>query len=137
MFGALIGPVSDLLGKVLERAVPDPVQRAAAKAELLKLQQEGATRDLETRMSAIIAEAKSKDKWTSRARPGFLYVMYAMILASIPIGFLGAWQPDIAASVATGMQAWLQAIPQAMWGVFGAGYLGYAGMRTIDKAKRK
>jgi hypothetical protein len=124
-----------VIGKVIDKVFPDPVQAAIAKAELVKLQQDGELKELEIRMSAIIAEAQSKDPYTSRSRPSFLYVMYALILAAIPMGVLHAFNPELAVSIATGMKAWLAAIPEELWWLFGVGYLGYTGARTIDKAK--
>ena len=84
-------------------------------------------------MSAILAEANSDDPWTSRARPSFLYVVYLMILASIPMGFLTAFNPEVALAVTNGMKDWLAAIPESMWTLFGAGYLGYTGAREFGK----
>jgi hypothetical protein len=127
--------VVGVVGKVIDKVFPDPVQAALAKAELVKLQQTGDLKGLEIRMSAIIAEAQSKDPWTSRARPSFLYVMYALILAAIPMGVLHAYNPELAVSIAAGLKAWLEALPEELWWLFGAGYLGYTGARTIDKAK--
>jgi hypothetical protein len=124
-----------IVGKVIDKVFPDPVQAAIAKAELVKLQQDGELKELEIRMSAIIAEAQSQDPWTSRARPSFLYVMYALILAAIPMGVLHAYNPELAVSIAAGLKAWLEALPEELWWLFGAGYLGYTGARTIDKAK--
>jgi hypothetical protein len=124
-----------VIGKVIDKVFPDPVQAAIAKAELVKLQQDGELKELEIRMSAIIAEAQSKDPYTSRARPSFLYVMYALILAAIPMGVLHAFNPELAVSIATGMKAWLEALPEQLWWLFGTGYLGYTVARTIDKPK--
>ncbi len=125
------------IGKVLiERIWPDPQAQAEAQLKLIELQQSGELRDLEVRLSAIVEEAKSADPWTSRARPSFLYVVYIMILASIPMGVLHAVSPQTATAIAAGMQAWLGAIPSEVWTLFGAGYLGYAGARSFDKAKR-
>ncbi|MBW2635998.1 MAG: hypothetical protein JRC86_00480, partial [Deltaproteobacteria bacterium] len=80
--------VLSLSGKVLDKVLPDKAAREAAKLKMATLVQDGEVKELETRMSAIIAEAQSSDPWTSRARPSFLYVMYIMILASIPMGIL-------------------------------------------------
>ena len=44
-------------------------------------------------MQAIVAEAQSTDPWTSRARPSFLYMMYALILWAIPMGLIAAADP--------------------------------------------
>jgi len=41
----------------------------------------------------------------------------------------------MATQIATGMQAWLAAIPDALWHVFGIGYLGYTGAREYGKSK--
>ncbi|BES72179.1 hypothetical protein RE428_31970 [Marinobacter nanhaiticus D15-8W] len=120
-------------GKLIDKIFPDPVEREKAKAQLLQMQQDGELKELETRMSAILAEANSKDPWTSRARPSFLYVIYLMILASIPMGILSAFDPALAQSIADGMKAWLAAIPDALWTLFGVGYTGYAAARTWDK----
>ena len=120
-------------GKIIERVFPDPEQRAKAQLELLKLQQEGELKAMETSMSAIIAEAQSQDRWTSRARPAFLYVIYIMILASIPMGLLFVIDAEKAKQMIEGVRMWLEAIPDDMWTLFGLGYLGYAGARSWDK----
>ena len=108
-------------------------EKAAAKLKIQALAQQGKLKELEIGMSAIIAEANSKDPWTSRARPSFLYVMYIMILTAIPMGILSAFNPEIAERIATGLQLWLAAIPESMWTLFGVGYTGYAINRTYDK----
>src|SRR6266478_6308430 len=82
--------VSSVIGKVIDRAIPDPAQAAAAKLELLKEDNQQALRLVQSDLSAVMAEAQSADKWTSRARPSFLYVIYAMILLSVPIGIVYA-----------------------------------------------
>jgi len=132
-----LGSIFDFGGKLIDKIFPDPAQKAAAQARLIELQQAGELKELEVSMSAIMAEAKSADPWTSRARPSFLYVVYIIILAAIPMGFLHAFRPEIATNVATGFKSWLDAIPADMWWLFGAGYLGYTGARTLDKRKGK
>lgn len=128
--------IFDLGGKIIDKIIPDPTEKAKAQLELLKLQQDGQFKEIEISMSAIIAEAKSNDPWTSRARPSFLYVMYTMILASIPMGVLSAFRPEIAKQIAEGMKAWLAAVPNELWAVFGIGYTGYTVARSAwDKKK--
>jgi len=124
-----------ILGSVIDRVIPDPAARDAAKLELIRQQQAGELEAVKTQMSAILTEAQSADPWTSRARPAFLYVMYVMILAAIPMGFVSAFDPGLAERVAAGLKAWLAAIPEEMWTLFGVGYLGYVGARTWDKSK--
>jgi len=129
--------ILDIGSKILDKVFPDPAQKAEAQAKLLSLQQSGELKEMEVAMSAILAEAQSSDPWTSRARPSFLYVVYIIILSAIPMGFLHAFSPDTAANVAAGFKSWLDAIPEPMWTLFGAGYLGYAGARSFDKRKKK
>jgi hypothetical protein len=128
---SLIAPIAGLIDKI----IPDPRARDAAKLELLKLQGSQDMETLRTQLSAIVAEAQSADPWTSRARPSFLYVMYTMILWSIPMGLIAAVQPRIATNVAAGMTAYLAAIPESMWALFGTGYLGYTAARSWGKAR--
>ena len=128
---AIIGPVS----KLLDRIIPDPQARDRAKLELLKLQGEQEMASLSTQMQAIVAEAQSSDPWTSRARPSFLYMMYALILWSIPMGLIAAVDPRMAKGIADGMTAYLRGIPEELYALFGTGYLGYTAARTWGKVK--
>ena len=128
-FEALISPVT----KILDKVIPDKEARDRAKLELLKLEGTQELEHLRTRMSAIVAEAQSADPWTSRARPGFLYVMYAMILWALPMGLLTAAQPQAAHAIATGMNAYLAGLPEPLYALFGTGYLGYTAARQWGK----
>lgn len=127
----------DIGGKLIDKLIPDPTEKAKAQLELVRLNQSGELEEMKTSMSAILAEAQSADPWTSRARPSFLYVIYTLILASIPMGILYALSPATAQAIATGMKEWLAAIPDALWDAFLFGYLGYAAARSYDKSKRK
>jgi hypothetical protein len=128
----------DLGGKIIDKIWQDPAQRDQAKLELLKMQQTGELDSVKVQMSAILAEAQSADPWTSRARPSFLYVMYIMILAAIPMGILSAFNPEMATKIAEGLKAWLAAIPNELWAVFGIGYTGYTVARSAwDKKVNK
>lgn len=131
------GSLLKLGGDLIDRLFPDEEKKAAALLELRRLDQAGELEGMKTRMSAILAEAQSADPWTSRARPSFLYVMYLLILVSIPIGILSIFRPEAAVGIATGMGIWLKAIPEELWTVFGVGYLGYTGARSFEKFKGK
>jgi hypothetical protein len=128
---ALIGPVAGLLDKI----IPDPKARDAAKIELVKLQNSQELDLLGTQLSAIIAEANSQDPWTSRARPSFLYVMYILLLWSIPMGLMSAAQPQMAQDIAVGMTRYLSGLPEPLYALFGTGYLGYTAARQWGKVK--
>lgn len=131
ILGTLVGPIASLIDKV----IPDPEARDRAKLELLRLEGEQQLKTIETQMSAIVAEARSTDPWTSRARPSFLYVMYALLLWAIPMGLISAAAPDTAAAIARGMTAYLNGIPEPLYVLFGTGYLGYTAARSWGKAK--
>lgn len=130
-----MGSVADLVSNVIDKIFPDKAERDKAKLALIEMQQAGELKQIEIQMSAILAEANSPDPWTSRARPSFLYVFYVLILAAIPMGILHALKPEIAFSIAEGFSNWLHALPDEMWWVFSAGYLGYTGARSIEKIK--
>lgn len=75
------------------------------------------------------------DVWTRRARPSFLYVMYALLLWSIPMGVLAGWRPAMAAAMIRGMASYLAAIPEPLYALFGTGYLGYTAAREWGKRR--
>lgn len=131
VIASLIGPIAGLIDKI----IPDPRTRDAAKLELLKLQGTQEMEAVRTQLSAIVAEAQSPDPWTSRARPSFLYVMYALLLWAIPMGLIGAVQPDMAKGIAAAMNAYLAGIPESLYALFGTGYLGYTAARQWGKIK--
>lgn len=132
-----LGSIFEFGTKLIDRLFPDKVAQASerdkAQLAILQMQQSGELTELTERMKAIVAEAQSADPWTSRARPSFMYVIYLMILASIPMGILSAFNPVAATAIATGMKAWLAAIPQELYTLFGVGYVGYAYSRTKEK----
>lgn len=128
---SIIGPVAALLDKI----IPDPKARDAAKLELLKLEGSHEMESVRAQLSAIIAEAQSVDPWTSRARPSFLYVMYAIFLWAIPMGLIAAFMPETAQNIAIGMNAYLNGLPEPLYALFGTGYLGYTAARQWGKMK--
>lgn len=131
LIDTIIGPIASLIDKI----VPDPKARDAANLELIRLQGSLDMESLRTQLSAVLAEAQSPDPWTSRARPSFLYVMYAMILWAIPTGLIAAVRPETAAQIASGMNAYLNGLPEPLYALFGTGYLGYTFARQWGKGK--
>ena len=127
----LIGPITSIIDKV----IPDKEARAKAKLELLQLEGTQELKRIETQLSAIVAEANSTDPWTSRARPSFLYVMYVMLLAALPIGILSLFAPGTAETIAGAMTAYLRGLPEELYALFGTGYLGYTAARQWGKIK--
>ena len=132
----LVAPLADLL----DRVIPDPQTRDAAKLELLRLER---THDLDP-LRAPLAELRpgptrqssEPDAWTAHARPAFLYVMYALLLWSVPVGLIGAVRPAAAQAIARAMTAYLNALPEPLYALFATGYLGYTVAREWGKRPR-
>ncbi|HUQ12985.1 MAG TPA: holin family protein [Novosphingobium sp.] len=131
LFDALLGPLASIIDKV----IPDKAARERAKLELVKLEGSQELEAIQARLAAIVAEAQSADPWTSRARPSFLYVMYAMLLFSLPMGVLAAFRPEAARAIAEGINAYLGGLPEPLYALFGTGYLGYTVARQWGKVK--
>lgn len=128
---ALIGPLASIIDKI----IPDKEARAKAKLELIALEGTQEMQMIEAQLKAIVAEANSADPWTSRARPSFLYVMYILLLAALPMGVLSAFNPAAARDIAAGMNAYLTGLPEPLYALFGTGYLGYTAARQWGKVK--
>ena len=126
---SLIGPIASLIDKL----IPDKEARAKAKLELIRLEGSQELETVKTRLSAVLAEAESRDPWTSRARPSFLYVIYILILWALPMGVLSAFSPGTARDIATGMNTYLGGLPEPLYALFGTGYLGYTAARQWGK----
>ncbi|MFH5833724.1 holin family protein [Halalkalibaculum sp. DA384] len=120
---------------IIDKLFPDKAEAREAKVKLMELEQQGQLKELEIQMSAILAEARSTDPWTSRARPSFLYVFYVLLLFSIPMGVLTAVNPELGQAINEGIKTYLGALPNELWWLFGTGYLGYVGGRSFDKKK--
>lgn len=131
----LASPLLGLAGKLIDKLFTTPEEKAAAQLRVLELEQSGQLKELEISMSAIVAEAQSDDKWTSRARPTFLYVIYFVVLSCFFGGIVGIWAPTEVAQAAENIKALLASIPGDIWTMFTLGYLGYAGARSYDKWK--
>ena len=128
---ALIGPITSIIDKI----IPDKAARERAKTELIRLEESNELETLRAQLSAIISEAGSKDPWTSRARPSFLYVMYALLLWALPMGLIAAVRPEAARAIAEGMNAYLAGLPEPLYALFGTGYLGYTAARQWGKIR--
>lgn len=131
MIPAILGAVIPLIDKI----IPDKEAAAKAKLELMAQQDSHEVQLIEKQLSAIVAEANSKDPWTSRARPSFLYVIYFVILLCVFGAIVGIWYPAEVTQASSNLTQLLGSIPESLWALFGAGYLGYTGARSYDKRK--
>ncbi len=77
----------------------------------------------------------AQDHYIASARPTFLYVIYAILLWSIPIGVLGAFSPTAARNMAGAMTGYFAGLPEPLYTLFGAAYLGYTAARQWGKMR--
>lgn len=131
-----VGQGIGLVRDVIARVWPDPQQRAQAEIALEAAERAGQLEEFKARLSAIVAEASSTDPWTSRARPSFMYVFYAVILS------VGVFAPAVGVFFPAHMKLFFEnvaagfaAIPKEMWTTFTIGYCGYSIARTWEKKK--
>jgi hypothetical protein len=94
-------------------------QIALAQIKLQESAQDELAREVEAASANIRAEAGSGDKYTSRARPSFVYVMLGILTANF-IAFPLLGKPALA-------------FPDALFWLFGSCMLGYTGARTWEK----
>lgn len=143
---SLLNKLSNLAGGSLFKEIretvkdyfpPDmtPQQKAELERDLQKMIYEKEARIQKLAMSIITSEAQSKDPWTSRARPTFLYVVYILLLWSIPMGILTIFNPEAAVSFTQGFQAWMNAIPEPVLTLFGVVMTGYVAGRSWEKVR--
>lgn len=127
--------IFSLGSKLIDKLFTSPEDKAKAQLELLRMQQAGELDAVKTQLSAILAEAQSPDPWTSRARPSFLYVVYILLLWSIPMGVLTIFNPDAAAAFTTGFKGWMASIPDSVLTLFGTVMTGYVFGRSWEKVR--
>ena len=126
-----LDPVSTLLeigGKVLDRVLPDPAQQAAAKLELLKLQQNGELAQITGQMDINKIEATSNSIFVSGWRPAIGWVCGAGFAVQFVIGPLAEWSSALA-----GHPVKFPTMDTGTMMPLLLGMLGLGGMRTAEK----
>jgi len=100
-------------------------QEMEARREEIEAARDQAMSELQVK--AITTETGSQDKFVSRARPTFLYVMIAAVGYSLLVA------PIVNAFLHKGLVP--MEIPGAYLELFGVSFLGYVGARTWEKTK--
>ena len=130
-----LDPVTALFevgSKVLDRILPDPAQQAAAKLELLKLQQNGELAQITGQMDINKVEAASSSLFVSGWRPSVGWVCSAGFAVQFIIGPLAEWGAALAGHPVK--------FPQMDTGTMMPlllGMLGLGGLRTAEKLADK
>jgi hypothetical protein len=134
--GLIASGLFDIGKALIDKLIPDPAENAKAQLELMRLDQNGQLTELQTRMSTIMAEAQSEDPWTSRARPSFMYIFYAIILSMVVVApLLGIFFPGQMDAFFSNVGKGFSSIPEELWWTFSVGYLGYSGSKTFERVK--
>lgn len=133
-----IGAIFDFGSKVIDKIFPDKDAADKAKIEMLKLQQEGAFKELELQFDNMKAqigvnakEAENPNLFVSGWRPGVGWVCVAAYVFNYLIMPLANW-------VAKWMDAAAPAIVALDTGELTTllfGMLGIGGLRTYEKVK--
>lgn len=134
-----IGSIFDFGSKVIDKIFPDPAQRDAAKLELLKQQQAGEFKEIETalaiaqgQMGINQTEAASSDFFRGGWRP-FVGWVCGMGCAWNWIGLpVAKFALDVAGHPVTLSPADLSEMMPLLLGMLGLG-----GLRTIERLKDK
>jgi hypothetical protein len=130
-----LDPVTALFevgSKVLDRVLPDPAQQAAAKLELMKLQQNGELAQITGQMDINKAEAASSSLFVSGWRPSVGWVCSAGFAVQFVIGPMAEWGAALAGHHVK--------FPQMDTGTMMPlllGMLGLGGLRTAEKLADK
>ena len=125
MIPALIPAIVGLVGKVVDRAIPDSDKAEELKAQItLALLNQGA-QEFQGAVDIIKAEAQGEGVLQRNWRP----ILMLTIVAIVANNYLIA--PYINAM---GLTAPMLALPERLWDLMTLGVGGYVGGRTVEKA---
>ena len=130
-----LDPVTALFevgSKVLDRVLPNPAQQAAAKLELLKLQQNGELAQITGQMEINKVEAASSSLFVSGWRPSIGWVCGAGFAVQFVIGPLAEWGSALA-----GHPVKVPTMDTGTMMPLLLGMLGLGGLRTAEKLADK
>lgn len=135
-----IGPLATGLGKILDSLFPDPAEKAKAQLELLKMQQDGDFKELDSQLQMNLAqaeinkvEAASQNGFQAGWRPlaGYVCVLgmgYEFLLRPLLPWFLKVAFPEHPVPDLPSLD---NVLFELMFGMLGLGTL-----RTVDRNKR-
>jgi hypothetical protein len=120
----VLAAILGLVPSILDKVIPDPVERDKAKLEFLKQQQSGLLTELQGQIDIIQAEAKSEHWLTANWRP-LTMLTFVVIIANnyILYPYLSLFWPD----------APQLSIPPDMWDLLKIGLGGYVVGRSAEK----
>jgi len=116
--------------KVIDRLWPDPVERAKAQVELLKLQQSGDLAVIAGQMDINKVEAASASLFVSGWRPFVGWICGVGLGMQFLVSPLITWGAELAGRTLT-----LPALDLSTLITLLGGMLGIAGLRTVEKVR--
>lgn len=122
IFKDVVGTFKADPNKTLEFQQAIDANKTAISAKQLELEeklQDELAAEVNAASANIRADAASGDKYTSRARPSFIYVMLAVLLFNYVALPLMHIEPRM--------------LPDGLYWLFGSCMLGYTGARTWEK----
>lgn len=129
MFGALAAPIIDVIGKVLDKLIPDADTREKVKAEITTQILANDKAITEAARDVVVAEAQGESWMQRNWRPSLMFVIMGLLIWNgvfLPIGS-ATFGVDLVK-----LQAW-DAIPAAMWNLLQIGVGGYLVGRSAEK----
>ncbi len=126
-------PILDIIGKVVERVIPDPNQRLQLQLELSKLADQEAARESQERLAQINVnntEAANPNMFVAGWRPAIGWICAAGTAVNFVVMPLAAW----VATVGFGYTGELPTTDIANLMTLLAGMLGFGYLRTKEKA---
>lgn len=121
----------DFGGKLIDRIWADPNQAAAAKLELLKLQQSGELAQIAGQLQINAAEAQSSSTFVAGWRPSIGWVCGAALAMQYIARPLLEWGAIVLGHPLPGA---LPGIDNNLWELM-LGMLGLGGLRTYERVK--
>lgn len=127
MFGQFIGPITE----ILKRVIPDPVERAKIEADLQQAAVDAEARLAESQAQVIVAEATGST-WQRSWRPALMYfLMFVVAWHMIALPLLAA-----VAGIQIKEFVGLAIVPSEVWTLLTVGMGGYIGGRSLEKVAK-
>jgi hypothetical protein len=136
---AAITTLLPAMSKVLDRVIPDPEQKAKAQLELMRLQQEGAFKELDAELQTNLAQARineveaaSQNGFQSGWRPLTGYVCAFGMIYEFLVRPLLPWLLTVCGVADVPL---LPSLDEVLWELM-FGMLGLGTLRSADRWKR-
>lgn len=137
MMNFLFPSVLEIGKKIVGHFFPNSAEKQAKELELIEFLASQEGNAVMKQLELALEDSRSGDKFRSRARPLFLYVMYFLLCCSIPISLMGAIYPAFMGSFLDALGGFFRAIPGDLYALLGACFGFYSTGRTLEKIKGK